>query len=189
MNRRTLLLSGFVAATAAPVILVRSRNAYAAQPIEIGPMVDPARVNTADKFFAAVLPRAELSLVSSQAAVNKASNKNAKEFAGFELGEAIGVNGVIKDMDIIGPAVGKDSDALSAELILAGEGEAFDRAYIAFQLANHEYLRNLADGYLYNTVATTDMAEKHGRHLASLMLGAFKEHTAICKRITGELAA
>lgn len=187
MNRR-LMLTGVAAFGAAPLILSQAKVSLAAVP-EVGPMADPAGVKTAADFFQAVIPRAEISLVTSQMAVDMASNKNAKEFAGFELGEAITVDMVIKDMDITSPALGNDVNALFAELKSAGESQAFDRTYIAFQLANHEYLRNLADGYLHNTVASPDMAEKHGRHLASLMLGVFKEHTAICKRISGELGA
>ena len=68
-------------------------------------------------------------------------------------------------------------------------GAAFDRAYIAFQLENHEYLRDLADAYLANSAGASDAAEKQGRHLGALMLGVFKEHVAICKRISAELKA
>ena len=187
MNRRSVL-AGFAMASAAPLILSQTKLSLAAAP-EVGPMADPAGVKTAAAFFKAVIPRAEISLVTSQMAVDMATQKNTKEFAGFELAEAITVDMVIKDMDITSPALGNDATALFAELKSAGEGGKFDRTYIAFQLANHEYLRNLADGYLHNTVASPDMAEKHGRHLASLMLGVFKEHTAICKRISGELGA
>lgn len=187
MNRRSVLTS-FVALGAAPLILAQMNASMAAIP-EVGPMADPAGVKTAVDFFKAVIPRAEISLVTSQMAVDMARNANAKEFAGFELGEAITVDMIIKDMGITSPALGNDVTALFANLKTAGEGTEFDRTYIAFQLANHEYLRNLADGYLHNTVASPDMAEKHGRHMASLMLGVFKEHTAICKRISGEVGA
>lgn len=187
MNRRSVL-TGFAAVGAAPLMLSRMSPSLAAGP-EVGPMADPAGAKTAADFFKAVIPRAEISLVTSQMAVDMARNANAKEFAGFELGEAIAVDMVIKDMDITSPVLGADATALFASLKSAGESDEFDRTYIAFQLANHEYLRNLADGYLHNTVASSDMAEKHGRHLASLMLGVFKEHTAICKRISGELGA
>ena len=189
MNRRSLIAGLAVAGAAAPIVLSQSRMALSATPPKVGPMMDPAGVKTAADYFKSVLPRAELSLVTSQEAVAKTSNKNAKEFAGFELGEAITVNMVIKDMGITSPALGADAEALLADMKKDSEGRNFDRAYIAFQLANHEYLRNLADGYLNNTVATTDKDEKHGRHMASLMLGVFKEHVAICKRISGELKA
>ena len=187
MNRRSLIAGLAVAGAAAPIILSQSRTAFSATPMEVGPMMDPAGVKTAADFFKAVIPRAEISLVTSQEAVGKASNKNAKEFAGFELGEAVTVNMVIKDMGITSPALGDDVKAMFAKMMAEGEGSAFDRSYIAFQLANHEYLRNLADGYLYNTTATPDMAEKHGRHLATLMVAVFKEHVAICKRISEEV--
>lgn len=189
MNRRSIL-TGVAALGAAPIILSQMKVSTAAAAVpKVGPMADPAGVKIAADFFKAVIPRAEISLVTSQMAVDMARNANAKEFAGFELGEAITVDMVIKDMGITSPALGNDATGLFASLKSAGESTEFDRTYIAFQLANHEYLRNLADGYLHNTVASPDVTEKHGRHLASLMLAVFKEHTAICKRLSGEVGA
>lgn len=40
-----------------------------------------------------------LSKITSQIAVDKATNKNANEFAGFELTEASPVTGVLKDLN------------------------------------------------------------------------------------------
>ena len=72
----------------------------------------------------------------------------------------------------------------------AAKGADFDRVYIAAQLENHEFLRDLAQSYLGNPApAKSDIAEGQGRHLAMLALAAFKEHVAITKRIMGELKA
>ena len=49
------------------------------------------------EFRMKVIGPAELSLVTSQLAVSQATNKFAKEFAGFEMTEAIAVTGVLKD--------------------------------------------------------------------------------------------
>src|ERR1700753_2345510 len=49
-------------------------------------------------FRMGVIGPAELSLLTSQIAAQKAGNKNAKEFAGFELTEAIAVTTVLKDL-------------------------------------------------------------------------------------------
>ncbi|MBC7458332.1 MAG: hypothetical protein H7235_08650 [Bdellovibrionaceae bacterium] len=52
------------------------------------------------EFRMGVIGPAELSLATSKIAATKASQKNAKEFAGFELTEAIAVTGVLKDLGI-----------------------------------------------------------------------------------------
>ncbi len=71
-----------------------------------------------------------------------------------------------------------------------GTGAAFDRAYIGFQLENHEYPAG-PRGRLFAQLGRrlpTRWRSK-GRHLAMLMLAVFKEHVAICKRLTAELKA
>ncbi len=154
------------------------------------PPVSPRDVTTAAQFYAAVIPRAELSLSASHIGVEKATNRNAHEFAGFELGEAITVNMVLKDILTGAPAADKAAETAFVEKMKAtAKGTAFDRAYIAFQLENHEALRDLADGYLANSAGATDPAERQGRHLGTLMVAVFKEHVAICKRISTELKA
>ena len=145
-------------------------------------------VKMAAQFYSAVIPRAEMSLSTSQLGVERVTNRDAHEFAGFELGEAITVNMVLKDILTGAPSMDKSAEtALVEKMKGTPKGSAFDRAYIAFQLENHEYLRDLADAYLANSAGASDPAEKQGRHLAALMLAVFKEHTAICKRITAEL--
>lgn len=146
-------------------------------------------VKTAPQFFNGVIWRAEVSLATSEIGVAKVKNKNAHEFAGFELGEAITVNEVLKDMGIMSPMMDADAQTMVDKIKMASAGPELDRAYIALQLQNHENLRDLADTYLHNTAGATDADEKHGRHLAMLMLAVFKEHVAICKRISGELQA
>lgn len=152
--------------------------------------INPAGVKMAPQFYAAVIPRAEMSLSTSQIGVDKATNRSVQEFAGFELGEAITVNMVLKD--ILGSAPPRDAAAemaLVEKMTMTAKGSAFDRGYITFQLENHEALRDLADAYLANSAGATDPAEKQGRHLGSLMLAVFKEHVAICKRLSTELKA
>ena len=163
-----------------------------AQPAPARPMqvMGPADVKMAPQFYSAVLPRAEMSLSTSQLGVEHATNRNAHEFAGFELAEAITVNMVLKDILTSVPPLDKSAEMAVAEKMKGmAKGSGFDRAYIAFQLENHEYLRDLADAYLANSAGATDPAEKQGRHLGALMLGVFKEHVAICKRISAELKA
>jgi len=49
------------------------------------------------------------------------------------------------------------------------------------------FLRDLATAYLASAANTSDMMEMHGRHLATLALATFKEHTMITQRIAHEL--
>jgi predicted outer membrane protein len=182
MNRRFLLAGIAVAGTAPAILAAATRNAFSAtSPTSL------ADVKKAPQYYAGVIGRAEISLATSQLAVEKAKNKNAHEFAGFELGEAVTVNMVLKDIGVSSPAMGGEAMTLIEKIKSAKEGTAFDQAYITLQLENHEALRDLADAYLHNSAGATDPDEKQGRHLAALMLAVFKEHVAICKRISGEL--
>ena len=180
---RRSVLAGLALIAATPAAMAQAQKVAPATPV-----THFAGVKTASDYYMGVLGPAEASLTTSLIAVERATQKNAHEFAGFELGEAITVDEVLKDLGTTAPV---DSKAMaSVEKIKgAAKGESFDRAYITFQLENHEYLRDLADAYLHNTAGATDPMEKQGRLLASVMLAVFKEHTAICKRIYAELKA
>lgn len=153
----------------------------------------PAQSRTAAnemQFRMGVIGPAQLSLVTSQIAVDKARQANAKEFAGFELTEAISVTTVLKMLRTPMPAMDAKAQATLEKIRTAPQGAAFDRAYITAQHENHVFLRDLAESYLKNSSPnTTDMAEMHGQHLATLALATFKEHVAITARIMRELRA
>ena len=185
LTDRRSMLAGFALVAASPTITLAQTKSEMAK----APVPSFADVTSAAQFYSGVLPRAELSLATSQLGIEKTVQKDAHEFAGFEFGEAITVNMILKDMGVSSPAMDAKSTDLIETMKKTPKGEAFDHAYIAFHLENHEYLRDLADAYLHNSVGTSDPVEKHGRHLASLMLGVFKEHTIICKRINAELKA
>jgi putative membrane protein len=140
------------------------------------------------EFRMGVIGPAELSLATSQIAVNKATNKNAKEFAGFELGEAIAVTGVLKDLGTPVPAMDAKAKATLEKIKSTPAGPEFDKAYIKAQLENHEFLRDLAQNYV-SKGKLAGAAENQGRHLATLSLAVFKEHVAITSRILKELGA
>ncbi len=182
---RRSIIAGLTLVAAAPMAMAQTTRPTP----ELGtaPM-NFAGVKTASQFYTGVLGPAELSLTTSNLAVEKATQKNAHEFAGFELGEAITVNMVLKDIGAAAPAM-TSNDTATIQTMKTSSGAAFDRAYIGFQLRNHEFLRDIADAYLHNSAGATDPMEKQGRHLAMLMLAVFKEHVAICKRINGELKA
>lgn len=144
---------------------------------------------TEEEFRLAVIPLAELSLTTSKTATERATQANTKEFAGFELTEAVAVVTVLKDLGTPVPSMDAKAQATLDKIETAAKGAAFDKAYITAQLENHELLRDIAESYLSNSDAdTSDKAEQQGRHLATLALATFKEHVAICKRISGELS-
>lgn len=151
---------------------------------------DKKPVTNEELFRLGVIGPAELSLVTSQLAVDKATDKDAKEFAGFELAEAIAVTTVLKELGTPVPAPDAKAQATLEKLKSAVKGAAFDKAYIMAQLENHEFLRDHAMDYLKKSAdSKSDKAEQHGQHLATLALATFKEHVAITKRISGELKA
>ena len=150
-------------------------------------MMNPSNVK---EFGMAVIGRAELSLVTSKIAVDRASKPDAKEFAGFELTEAIAVTTVLKELGTPIPTMTAKAKATLEKIQNAAAGPEFDKAYIAAQLENHEELRDLTQAYLgHPAPPKSNMAESQGRHLGTLSLAVFKEHVAITKRISQELQA
>lgn len=135
-------------------------------------------------FRAGVMPIAVISRTISALAVDKATDPKTKEFANFELREAIGIGTVLKEMNTPMPPMSAKDKAL-VESLKAAEGAEFDKLYITAQLGAHQYLRDHAETYLQNTVGAKGMAEMHGRHLAMVSLATFKEHVVLCKNILG----
>lgn len=163
--------------------LLTSLTSEAANPVDDSPMAA-----TEKEFRQKVIGPAELSLVTSQIAVSKATNKYAKEFAGFELEEAKAVTSVLKDLGTPVPAMNAKAQATLTK-IKTTTGAAFDKAYIQAQLENHEFLRDLAQDYLTKSTGKTSPAESQTRHLATLALAVFKEHVALTKQILGQLGS
>ena len=163
--------------------------AFAADTMDVSKPGMPKAVPTEELFRLGVIGPAELSLMSSKLAVNKATQANAKEFAGFELTDAIAVTTVLKQLGTPVP----DPDAKAKETMQmlndAAMGPEFDKAYITAQLENHEFLRDHTEAFLKDGARKGDAASQHAKHLAELALATFKEHVAICTRIKGELGA
>jgi len=143
---------------------------------------------TEKQFRMGVVGPATLSHLVSEMAVDRATDPAVKEFANFELREAIGVLTVLESLNTPVPPLDAKAKATLAK-IQSSQGAAFDKAYITAQLANHEFLRDLAATYLKNSAGHTSMAELHGRNLATLALGTFKEHVVHCKDISAALQA
>ena len=198
MNRRTLLTQAAVAGIGAGVLGL-STSASPAQAsttpqqpeAESGhdyPMPTPNAKNE-KQYRVGVLGPATLSLLTSQIAVDKATDPATKEFANFELREAIAVTTVLKSLNTPVPPMDANAKATLAKIKAAPKGAEFDKAYITAQLANHEFLRDLTTSYLKNTTGQTSMAEMHGRHLATLAQSTFKEHVVHTKNILQAMKA
>lgn len=144
---------------------------------------------TEREFRMGVIGPAMLSLEASQLAVANATDAQAKEFANFELREAIAVTTVLKDLKTPVPPMDAQARATLQKIQTAPRGAAFDTAYITAQRDNHEFLRDLAESYLKNSAGQTSTPEMHGRHLAMLALGTFKEHVVHTKNILRTMGA
>ena len=165
-------------------------SAQAADQSAVSKPNDKEPVTNEELFRLAIIGPAELSLVTSQLAVEKATNKNTKEFAGFELTEAVAITSVLKELGTPVPAPDAKAKATLEKLKSADKGAAFDQAYITAQIENHEFLRDTATDYLKRTEGSKDSkAEQQTQHLATLALATFKEHVAITQRISSELKA
>lgn len=189
-DRRTMLIGAAAALVATPALAMEQRRRRMPADPAAMPMPDVSGIRTHRQFEMGVIGPAQLSLVTSQIAVTRARQANAREFAGFELAEAVAVTTVLTQLGNAIPPMDAKAQATLDRIRSAPAGAAFDRAYIEAQYENHVFLRDLATAYLANSPArTSDMGEMHGRHLATLALATFKEHTAITRRIAGELRA
>lgn len=186
-DRRSLLTAA--AALAAMPVAAQAQSRMGRNPMSM-PMPDVSAVHTHRQFAMGVIGPAELSLVTSQIAVDRATKPDAREFAGFELTEAVAVTTVLKQLGTPVPPMDAKAQATLEKIKSSSNGAQFDEAYIDAQYENHVFLRDLATAYLRNSPsAQADMAEMQGRHLATLALATFKEHTMITQRIASELRA
>lgn len=148
----------------------------------------PNAMNEA-QFRMGVIGPATLSRVTSEMAVDKASNAHAKEFANFELREAIAITTVLANLHTPVPPMDATAKATLEKIQKASAGAEFDMAYMQAQLENHEFLRDLTTEYLKKSSSATSMIEMNGRNLAIVALATFTEHVQICKDILAELKA
>ncbi|WP_293910681.1 twin-arginine translocation signal domain-containing protein [Deinococcus sp.] len=143
---------------------------------------------TEKDFRMGVIGPATLSRIVSQLAVVRATQVNAREFARFELREAVAVTTVLRELKTPTPPMDAKAKATLAKIQGAAPGREFDVAYITAQHDNHVFLRDLATAYLNNTTpAEPTFAEQQGRHLATLALNQFTEHVELTARILKEL--
>lgn len=192
-NRRSFLKGATAASLGlAGIALLPATNSFAQDSPTIGadPGANTMNPRNAKEFAMAVISRAELSLATSKIAVDRASKADAKEFAGFELTEAIAITTVLKDLGTPVPTMTAKAKATLEKITNASAGPEFDKAYIQAQYDNHVELRDLTQSYLGQpTPPKSDMAENQGRHLGTVALATFKEHVIITHRILEELQA
>ncbi|MVN86243.1 DUF4142 domain-containing protein [Deinococcus sp. HMF7620] len=182
LNRRTLI-TGLTATGIGIGFLNVNSTAQA------GGAGAPMKMGLTERDFRlGVIGPAELSLITSRIAVSRATQANAKEFAGFELREAVAVTTVLKELGTPVPPMDAKAKATLTKIQSAAPGREFDLAYITAQHENHIFLRDLATAYLSNTVPNEKtFAEQQGRHLATLALNQFTEHVELTARILREL--
>lgn len=143
---------------------------------------------TEKDFRMGVVGPATLSRIVSQLAVLRATQADTREFARFELREAIAVTTVLQELKTPTPPMDAKAKATLAKIRSAAPGHEFDVAYITAQHDNHIFLMNLATAYLKNTTPSEPtFAEQQGRHLATLALNQFTEHVELTARILSEL--
>lgn len=178
-------MAGTFALTAGLTGATTLLSSFSEKAITIADLDTPTAANEKE-FRMKVIGPAELSLVTSQLAVSQATNRFAKEFAGFEMTEAIAVTGVLKDLGTRSPGMDAKAKATLAKIKGAQTGADFDKAYITAQKENHEFLRDLAQDYI-NKGKLPGAAENQTRHLATLALAVFKEHVQITTDILNTL--
>ena len=151
----------------------------------------PMKTGLTEKDFRmGVIGPATLSRIVSQLAVLRATQADAREFARFELREAIAVTTVLRELKTPTPPMDAKAKATLAMIQGAAPGREFDVAYITAQHYNHVFLRYLATAYLKNTSPNEPtFPEQQGRHLATLALNQFTEHVELTARILKELQA
>ena len=152
------------------------------------PMPRP-NATTGNEFWRGVIGPAALSAAASQLAVDKATDPATRQFANFELREAVAVVAIVNNLNVSAPPMDATGEAFLEKLRTTPAGADFDKAYIAAELANHEFLRDLADSYLKNSSGNADAEETHARHLAALAMTAFKEHIVLSKGIVHAMEA
>ena len=129
---------------------------------------------TEKEFNNSLMEPIQFSLATSKIAVDKASNKNVKEFAGFELEEVTVITSVLKDLGTMIPEMNEETRTAFTEIESNAPGLDFDKLYIKAQLKNHRLLRDITEDYLKEApVKNLDKEESQARHLAALALTVF----------------
>ena len=97
-DRRTILTGAAASLVAVPAMAMAQRQRRMGMDPAAMPMPDVSGTRTHAQFEMGVFGPAMLSLATSQIAVDRARRADAREFAGFELTEAVAVTTVLKQL-------------------------------------------------------------------------------------------
>jgi putative membrane protein len=170
-----------LAATAEAATLLKLPTALRA------PHMERPRANNEKQFRAGLLDAAELSLASSKIARSKAVDLEVREFARFEMAEALAMTDILRQLRTHQHGITPEANATLSLIVAAPQGRMFDTAYMSTQLENHACMQELAQTYLNNSAEKSSSAELHMRHLATMMLATCEQHLALNKRILATL--
>lgn len=138
MNRRQMIAAGTVAAAAVPIAgMTRAQESAMMADGTMDPAKAPAILN------------GNFSKLSSQLAVENATDEAVRAFAELEVAEQTAVAmafGVPADAP---PAISEDKAAMLDQL-QAASGAEFDMMYVDGQIAGHEELRPIHEEYAAN---------------------------------------
>lgn len=145
---------------------------------------------TETEFNTGTLNAIRLSMAVSKIAADKATGKNVKEFADFELAETIAAITILKDLETANTEMDEEGKAIFDHVESCETGIEFDKSYIEMQLKNHKYLQDLTEAYLTEVPADKlDGQEAQEKNLAILAMAFYNEHITIIERIHQELNA
>ena len=172
MNRR-LLLAGAAALAVSPAALAQQGGAGSA-----------TEARTAEQWRRGVVGPAQVTLAESRIALQKATNAGVKQFAGFEAEEATALTTVLGELGTKPMPIDAATQGTINQLNAVPQGPGFDQAYATAMIENHRTLLAFTESYLRNSAASSDAAERHGRHLAMLSLVTIKEHLVLAQQLS-----
>ncbi len=195
VNGRRTFLMGMAAAGMAVLTAKMSPPAQADVVAESGAfqtvqygMPAPTAANE-QQYRAKMMRVGTLSMMTSQIAVQRATNRDARAFATFELNETTALATILREMGTAAPVMNAQDRAMLNALRNA-RGVAFDRAYIRAQYDAHVFARCLTASYLASARANRNRPnEVHVRHIATLSLPTINEHIVHSQSILAQLRA
>jgi putative membrane protein len=119
---------------------------------------------------------------TSQAALNKATHPNVREFAGFEVAEQTAVAQVLTSDNNPQPAALNSAYQAQLQQLRAQSGRAFDLAYVQGQIAGHQHLLAVQQAFLDGRPADLD-----AMHIAVLVRTVIGVHLTMLQDLQNQL--
>jgi putative membrane protein len=173
MDRRNALLTLSGAMVTSTLLTLPSRKALA-----------QARSATLElpQYRAQTLEIGTFAKQTSQAALNQATNPNVREFAGFEVAEQTAVSQVLTSDNNPQPAALNSAYQMQLQQLQAQSGKAFDVAYVQGQIAGHQQLLAIQQGFLDGRPSDDD-----ARHIAVLVRMVITMHLTMLHDLQNQL--